>query len=158
MHRFSLLLSAIVFANLGYGAHAQTPPAIQVGLLNCRGGASIGFVVGSVTHLRCVLTASGRPDQDYVATIDKAGIDLGITESTNLSWAVFAPVQYSGPGDIAGDYVGTQSNVAFIVGLGANVLVGGSQNSFALQPVSLQSSTGVDISAGFERLSLKSGR
>lgn len=158
MHRLSLLLSAIVLAAVGCGARAQTSPAVQIGVLNCRGGASIGFVVGSVTHLRCVLTNPGRPDQEYVATIDQAGINLGITESTSLSWAVFAPVQYSGPGDISGDYVGTQSNVAFIVGLGANVLVGGSQNSFALQPLSLQSSTGVDISAGFERLKLRPGR
>jgi hypothetical protein len=158
MHRLPLLVSAIVLAVFGSGAHAQTSPAVQIGLLNCRGGASIGFVVGSVTNLRCVLTAAGRPDQNYVATIEKAGIDLGITESTNLSWAVFAPVQYSGPGDIAGRYFGAQSDVAFVVGLGANVLLGGSQNSFALQPLSLQSSTGVDISAGFERLDLKPGR
>jgi hypothetical protein len=48
--------------------------------------------------------------------------------------------------------------VTFVVGLGANVLVGGSQNSIALQPLSVQGSTGFDISAGLESLDLRQGR
>ncbi len=64
--------------------------------------------MGSVTNLGCVLTGTGRPDQPYVATIRKVGIDLGITEQTALSWAVFVPVNYSGPGDLSGNYAGAQ--------------------------------------------------
>lgn len=156
MSRLSLLLGLAASTFIAASAQAQSP--VQLGVLNCRGGASVGFIVGSVTNLGCVLTGTGRPDQPYVATIRKVGLDIGITQETALSWAVFAPVNYSGPGDISGNYAGAQSSASFGVGLGANVLVGGSQNSIALQPLSLQGSTGVNIAAGLESLELRPGR
>jgi hypothetical protein len=52
---------------------------VQVGILECRGGASVGFIVGSVTNLGCVLRAEGMPEDRYIATIRKVGLDLGIT-------------------------------------------------------------------------------
>ncbi len=62
-------------------AHAQQPmQRVQVGILECRGGASIGFIVGSVTNLGCVLRVDGMPEDRYVATIRKVGVDLGITQ------------------------------------------------------------------------------
>lgn len=153
----SLLLGAVAITCLA-SAEAQSQQGVQLGVLNCRGGASMGFVVGSVTNLGCVLTGTGRPDQPYVATIRKVGIDLGITQETALSWAVFAPVNYHGPGDLSGNYAGAQGSASFGVGLGANVLVGGSQNSFALQPLSLQGSTGINVAAGLQSLELRPGR
>ena len=68
------------------GANAQQPiQRVQVGILECRGGASMGFVVGSVTNLGCVLRADGMPEDRYVATIRKVGLDLGITQETALA-------------------------------------------------------------------------
>ena len=156
MIRISLLLGLAASTFAAFSAQAQQP--VQLGVLNCRGGASVGFVVGSVTNLGCVLTGTGRPDQPYVATIRKVGLDIGITQETALAWAVFAPVNYSGQGDISGNYAGAQGSASFGVGLGANVLVGGSQNSVALQPLSLQGSTGINIAAGLESLELRPGR
>ncbi|QUS41187.1 DUF992 domain-containing protein [Tardiphaga alba] len=156
MIRLSLLLGLAASTLVAVGAQAQQP--VQVGVLNCRGGASVGFIVGSVTNLGCVLTGTGRPDQPYVATIRKVGLDIGITRETALAWAVFAPVNYLGQGDISGNYAGAQGSASFGVGLGANVLVGGSQNSIALQPLSLQGSTGINIAAGLESLELRPGR
>jgi hypothetical protein len=61
-------------------ADAQGPVApVRVGVLECRGGASVGFIVGSVTHLGCVLRVDGMPEDRYIATIQKVGLDLGIT-------------------------------------------------------------------------------
>src|SRR4051794_40813136 len=52
------------------GVHAQQPmQRVQIGVLECRGGASVGFVVGSVTNLGCVLRADGMPEDRYVATV-----------------------------------------------------------------------------------------
>lgn len=158
MSRLSLLLGTAAAMLVAAAAQAQQPQAVQIGVLNCRGGASVGFVVGSVTNLGCLLQASGRPDQPYVATIRKVGLDLGITQETALSWAVFAPVERAGIGDLSGNYAGAQGSASFGVGLGANVLVGGSQNSIALQPLSLQGSTGVNVAAGLESLELRPGR
>jgi Protein of unknown function (DUF992) len=141
------------------GANAQQPmQRVQVGVLECRGGASVGFIVGSVTNLGCVLHAEGVPEDRYVATIRKVGIDLGITEESALAWAVYAPVARLGPGALSGDYAGAQGSATLGVGLGGNVLVGGSANSIALQPLSVQGQTGLNVAAGLESLELRPGR
>ena len=81
--RRSLILAAAALATLASsigGAHAQQVQRVQVGVLECRGGASVGFIVGSVTNLGCVLRAEGMPEDRYIATIRKVGLDLGITQ------------------------------------------------------------------------------
>ena len=141
------------------GAHAQQPmQRVQVGILECRGGASIGFIVGSVTNLGCVLRADGLPEDRYVATIRKVGLDLGITQESALAWGVFAPVARLGPGDLSGDYAGAQGSASLGVGAGGNALFGGSANSIALQPLSVQGQVGINIAAGLESLELRPGR
>jgi Protein of unknown function (DUF992) len=141
------------------GAYAQQPmQRVQVGVLECRGGSSIGFIVGSVTNLGCVLRVDGVPEDRYVATIRKIGVDLGITQESALAWGVFAPVARLGPGDLAGDYAGAQGSAAIGVGAGGNVLVGGSNNSIALQPLSVQGQIGLSVAAGLESLELRPGR
>jgi hypothetical protein len=114
--------------------------------------------VGSVTHLGCVFRIEGVPEDRYIATIQKVGLDLGITQETALAWGVFAPTAQLGPGDLAGNYAGAQGSASLGVGAGGNVLVGGSNNSIALQPLSLQGQVGVNIAAGLESLELRPGR
>jgi hypothetical protein len=158
MHR-SFILAGIAASMLGAfvtGAYAQD--RVRVGVLECRGGASIGFIVGSVTNLGCVFRVEGFSEDRYVATIRKVGVDLGITQETALAWAVYAPVARLGPGDLSGDYAGAQGSAAVGVGLGGNVLVGGSANSIALQPLSVQGSVGLSVAAGLESLELRPGR
>jgi len=141
------------------GAKAQQPiQRVQIGILECRGGASVGFVVGSVTNLGCVLRVEGMPEDRYIATIRKVGLDLGITQESALGWAVYAPVARLGPGDLSGSYAGAQGSATIGVGLGGNVLVGGSANSIALQPLSLQGQVGLNVAAGLESLELRPGR
>ena len=160
MHRSILPVGIAVMLVASFaGAGAQQPiQRVQVGVLECRGGASVGFIVGSVTHLGCVFRVEGVPEDRYVATIQKIGLDLGITEETALAWAVFAPTAQLGPGDLSGNYAGAQGSAALGVGGGGNVLVGGSNNSIALQPLSLQGQVGVSIAAGLESLELRPGR
>ena len=157
MRRLSLLAGLAAATLIANAAEAQQS-RVRVGMLECRGGASMGFIVGSVTNLGCVLHTDGRPDTPYVATIRKVGLDLGITPETALGWVVFAPVDRFGPGDLAGDYAGAQGSAAVGVGVGANVLIGGSANSVALQPVSLQGQTGVNVAVGLQALELRPGR
>jgi hypothetical protein len=148
------LTAAIMIASVA-GANAQR---VRVGVLECRGGASVGFIVGSVTNLGCVLRAEGAPEDRYVATIRKVGIDLGITQESSLAWVVYAPVERIGPGDLSGDYAGAQGSASVGVGVGGNVLVGGSANSIALQPLSVQGQVGLNVAAGLESLELRPGR
>ena len=60
---------------------------------------------------------------------------------------------------IAGITVGFAFMVGAVgVGLGGNVLIGGSANSIALQPLSVQGQVGLAVSAGLESLELRPGR
>jgi hypothetical protein len=128
------------------GARAQQPvQRVQVGVLECRGGATVGFIVGAVVNLGCVLRVNGMPEDHYVATIQKIGLDIGFTETTALAWNVFAPVAQPGRGDIAGTHVGADAMAAAVVGVGGNVLLGGSNNSIAVHPISAQAETGVIV-------------
>jgi len=160
--RRSIVSSAIVgmmlIAGLSASEAQQPVQKVQVGVLECRGGPSIGFIVGAVTNLACVLRVNGVPDDHYIATIQKVGVDIGITESTALAWNVFSPIAQPGRGDISGSYVGVDAMAAAVVGVGGNVLLGGSNNSIALQPVSVQGETGVIVAAGLERLDLRPGQ
>ena len=119
-----------------------------------QGGQNVGFVVGSVTSLECVFQSEGRRPEPYVATIHRLGVDLGITQQTRLSWAVNAPTNRLGRGELSGNYGGVGANASVGIGGGGNFLVGGPQNSYALQPISVQGQTGLNVAAGIAGLEL----
>jgi hypothetical protein len=127
---------------------ASAQSRVQVGAISCEGGPNVGYVVGSETQLHCVFRAEGRRPEPYIANVQRIGLDLGITEQTGLAWAVFAPTYRVGPGDLAGVYGGVGGNASVGVGGGGNLLWGGSQNSYALQPLSLQGQTGLNVTGG----------
>ena len=58
-------------------------------------------------------------------------------------------------GALTGTYAGVSGDVAIGLGLGANVLVGGSRRSIALQPLSVEGNVGVDVTLGVSRLRLR---
>lgn len=150
-------LAAATLLSLTATADAQQG-RVQAGVIECRGGPHVGLVVGSQNTLGCVFRANGRPDDLYVATVTKVGLDLGITDQTAVSWVVFAPTVQIGHGDLSGNYAGVDASAAVGVGLGANALIGGSANSYALQPLSVQGQTGLSVAAGVQSLELRPGR
>ena len=76
-----------------------------------------------------------------------------------MMWAVFTDsIAPPGPGFLAGDYFGASGQVTVAAGLGANVLIGGSNNAIALQPLSVQGEVGISVAAGLESLELRPGR
>ena len=138
-------------------ASANALPPVRAGILQCQGGQNVGFVVGSVTSLECVFQSEGRRPEPYVATVRRIGLDLGITEQTKFSWAVNAPNGRLGRGDLAGSYGGVGANASVGIGGGGNFLVGGPANSYALQPISVQGQTGLNVAAGVAGLELQPG-
>lgn len=129
-------------------ATANAQSRLQVGVLECEGGPNVSYVVGSRTELQCTFESQGRRPEPYIAAINRVGLDLGFTQQTGLAWAVYAPTNRIGRGDLAGHFGGVGANATVGVGIGANVLVGGSHNSFSLQPLSLQGQTGLNATAG----------
>ena len=160
MHHFRILVSAAaaLIASITTAAAQQPIQRVQVGVLECRGAASVGFIVGSVTNLGCVFRSDNMPEDRYVATIRKVGLDLGITQESALAWGVFAPMARLGPGGLSGNYAGAQGSASVGVGVGGNALFGGSANSIALQPLSVQGQVGLSVAAGLESLELRPGR
>jgi hypothetical protein len=139
-------------------AAADAMPPVRAGILQCQGGQNIGFVVGSVTSLECVFQSEGRRPEPYIATVRRIGVDLGFTEQTRFSWAVSAPNSRLGRGELAGSYGGVGANASIGIGGGGNFLVGGPANSYALQPISVQGQTGLNVAAGVAGLELESVR
>jgi hypothetical protein len=136
-------------------ASANALPPVRAGILQCQGGQNVGFVVGSVTSLECVLQSEGRHPEPYIATVRRFGVDLGFTEQTRFSWAVNAPTSRVGRGELTGNYGGVGANASVGIGGGGNFLVGGPTNSYALQPISVQGQTGLNVAAGVAGLELQ---
>src|SRR5205814_3557122 len=107
------------------------------------------------TNLECVFQSEGRRPEAYIATVRRYGVDLGITEQTHFSWAVNAPTSRLGRGELAGSYGGVGANASVGIGGGGNFLVGGPQNAYVLQPVSVQGQTGLNVAAGVANIDLE---
>lgn len=73
-----------------------------------------------------------------------------------LVWTVFAPAMNLAPGALSGNYVGGSASVTLGIGIGANALVGGSFNSIVLQPLSIETNQGLNVSAGVTSINLLS--
>ena len=75
---------------------SAAPPVVQAGILQCRGGQNVGFVVGSVTSLECVFQSDGRRPEPYIAKVQRIGLDLGVTALVTAAvhghGLVFAPL------------------------------------------------------------------
>ena len=62
------------------------------------------------------------------------------------------------PGALAGKYIGASGDIALGLGVGANALIGGSNNSIALQPFSVEGQVGVNLALGIAQLTLTAAR
>jgi len=148
--------SAIAAALIMATAQAGAQGTVEAGGLSCRSPGGVGFIVGAVLNFDCMFQPSnGAPPQHYVATVKRVGVDLGFTQNVELGWVVFAPTAIVHPGDLAGDYGGVQAGASFGIGVGANAMIGGSNNSFMLQPLSGQAQAGLNVAAGLTGLELR---
>jgi Protein of unknown function (DUF992) len=154
-HMRLLTLTLATAALIAPLASANAAPPVRAGILQCQGGQNVGFVVGSVTSLECVFRSDGRRPEPYLAKVQRIGLDLGVTAQTQLSWAVNAPNTRLGRGELAGSYGGVGANASIGIGGGGNFLIGGPANAYALQPLSVQGQTGLNVAAGIAGLELQ---
>ncbi len=141
---------------------AFDPAAAQctrAGILGCDVSGGVGFIIGSQRRLVCTFTPDGGgPSEVYHGTISRFGLDIGATAGGSMVWAVFSEFVGPRPGSLAGDYVGATGEVTVAVGLGANVLIGGSNRQVALQPLSVSGQVGLNLAVGVADLSLRPSR
>jgi hypothetical protein len=156
LHRFALGAVAAVGLALVASAPAQAQPGsgVRVGVLTCNVASGWGFVFGSSKEVHCVFSREGRDVAHYAGHIDKFGVDLGFTSGGVLVWGVIAPTAGIPPGSLDGHYAGVTASATAGVGAGANLLVGGSDRTISLQPLSVEGNTGLNVAAGIGALSL----
>jgi hypothetical protein len=147
-----IVLAAAVAAS---ASPAMAQSSVETGVLDCRGRTQ-SFILASTTELQCVYQSSAGGRAGYAGTMRLIGVDVQINQSVAMRWAVFAPTHNVGPRDLAGHYVGASANATLGVGVGANALFGGSNNTISLQPVGVQGQIGLGAAGGISSLDLVS--
>lgn len=153
-----LRLTATLFTAIAgiaaLAAPASAQSAVKVGNLSCNVASGFGFIFGSSKALNCTYSGVGGQYEHYSGNITKFGADIGYTSGGIIVWTVVAPVAMMHPGALAGAYAGGTASATVGVGLGANALVGGSNNTIALQPLSIEGNTGLNVAAGVASITL----
>ena len=149
------LAASLLGLAAGSSTAAQAQGGVRVGTLTCNVASGWGFVFGSSKALHCTFAPAPGRAEFYAGTINKFGVDIGYTQGGVLVWAVFAPTANLAPGTLSGNYVGATGSATIGIGAGANVLIGGSNSTISLQPLSLEGNTGLNVAAGIGSISLR---
>lgn len=145
---------AIIAAAAAGSAPTLAKSGVRVGALNCVVEGGVGLILGSKKGMTCTFKSTNGRSERYKGSITRLGVDIGVTGKAYMTWAVFAPGRLKS-GSLAGNYGGAGAEATVGVGLGANVLVGGFKKSIALQPLSVQGQTGLNVAAGVAGLKLR---
>jgi hypothetical protein len=151
-----ILASMISGLALGlFAAPAAAQTTTKAGVLSCDVSAGIGFILMQKQTLRCIFTpSSGAAPDVYTGRIDEYGVALGAVEKGHLVWGVLAPIEGVPHGALAGTYAGVGGEATAGVGVGANVLIGGTGRAFSLQPLSVEGQIGVNVAGGITTVTL----
>jgi Protein of unknown function (DUF992) len=156
MRRLGLAVGSLglLTGALSLGTSAAQAQDTRVGVITCDVDSGFGFVVGSSRDLHCTFVPAAGAPEYYAGSISKFGVDIGYVQNAVIVWDVVAPTVALAPGSLTGTYGGATASVTLGVGVGANVLVGGSENTISLQPVSIEGGTGLNVAGGFASISL----
>jgi hypothetical protein len=145
---------AMIIGALTLTGAANAQSGVKVGTLSCSVSSGWGFIFGSSKDLNCTFAVPNGLYEYYTGSISKFGVDIGYTRGGILVWTVLAPTAQLAPGSLAGNYAGGTASATVGVGVGANALVGGSTNTIALQPLSVEGNRGLNVAAGVGAISL----
>ena len=120
---------------------------VKIGMLTCDVGGGVGYVLGSAKSVDCTFSATNGERDSYSGVIRKMGVDLGFTTQGRLAWAVFAPTAGYHRGSLGGLYQGATAEATVGLGIGTNILIGGTSGSIHLQTVSVSGQIGLNLAA-----------
>lgn len=127
----------------------------KIGILSCDVSKGVGEILARKQSLNCQFTPNGGKSEHYTGNIDEYGVEIGKVNQGHLIWGVASAMHGVSEGALAGRYVGVSAEAAVGVGAGANALVGGSNKSFTLQPLSVDGETGINIAIGVLKITLQ---
>jgi hypothetical protein len=148
-----LVFTAILAA--GSMPAAAQGNTVRQGVLTCRTSASVGLVIGSRQRLACQFRSETGKIQNYVGTIGRLGLDLGVTAGGVMTWVVLASTPTIHSGALAGEFIGASGDISVGVGVGANLLIGGTRKSVSLHPLSVEGQVGANLALGVARMKLQ---
>ncbi|MCX8996760.1 DUF992 domain-containing protein [Rhizobiaceae bacterium BDR2-2] len=150
---FATSLSAADLSG-GYLPPDDASGGVRLGVLTCDIGSGGGYLLGSAKTLDCTFKSTrGRLDH-YSGFVRKIGVDLGYTAGGKIAWAVFAPTAGYHSGSLGGLYKGLSAEATAGIGIGANLLVGGTNGSIQLQPLSVTGQVGLNVAAAATSVTL----
>ncbi len=152
----TVMAPLFVAATLAVAATPAMAAKVKVGQLACSIEGKGGNIFKTDKELGCQYTSVSGSTELYTGKIEEFGISIGETDISELVWVVLAPSKDVEKGALAGTYVGASAEATLGVGGGANVLVGGFDKSFVLQPINIQIQTGLNIAAGLSKFTLAS--
>ncbi len=129
----------------------------RVGTLQCKlmGNSLTVLVENQQVDCNYRDTKEGAEPVHYTGVLTKVGPNITINGQGELGWGVVAETSDPlGPGALAGEYAGGGVSGKIGVGGGGAMLVGGSNQTFSLQPFSIEAGSGLGWNAGVERLTL----
>jgi hypothetical protein len=156
MSALKIALCASAVIGMGSALHVPANGAearLRLGTLSCHESSGWGFVFGSSRALHCTFS-NGSHIEKYRGDISKFGVDIGYQSSGVLIWEVLSLSGRAAPDAIEGRYGGVTAGASVGVGLSANALIGGTSRDIALQPLSIEGTTGLNLAAGIGEMTL----
>jgi len=146
-------LAGIVVSTAFSAAHAASP--VKLGQLDCK----VSDVEKTLFKTHLVLACSyvdvnGKNTGEYQAIINRTGLKIGNSDTTEFSWIVTTLGDVSDP-KIAGTYFGAAAGASVGAGAGVNYLTGGFEGKISLQPWSVEGKSGLGLDLGGQKMELK---
>ena len=121
-------------------------------------GTRYNLIIRSAVDVEAVFTDMKGNKEYYIGEMgQKLGIDLSHKTDEELGYLVFSVASDYKHGSYAmqGKYFGSKASAAVGVGIGAQVLIGGFEKSFTLQPIAVGGVEGIGASYGMGYLYLQ---
>ena len=138
---------------------ANAQEGVKAGILHCKKvpGSGVNLIIHSSSVVTCeFISSKGTEFYKGEAGIG-FGIDLEWSDDKVISYTVIARAEDVAPGAyaLAGKYYGARASATVGVGAGAQVLAGGGDKNVSLQPLALESGTGLGAAVGLGYLYLE---
>lgn len=160
----SVICCAGLAAGIATSVGATSERTIELGTLECEvlPETRRNYVLRSTAEVNCLFKSStGAADYYEGETGIRLGIDLSIKEKDKLRFVVVSSHEVGEvpPGfSLKGKYFGPSTAASLTYGVGISALIGGSKGEISLQPIGVETTRGLGISAGLGYLYLEPGR
>ncbi|MFQ5355075.1 MAG: DUF992 domain-containing protein [Mariprofundaceae bacterium] len=159
---FALMAVGLISSQTALAEEAKTTAGTKVGVLSCKTvpGSGMNLIIHSTRNVTCEFkSTAGAGSENYKGEMGIGlGIDLNIKQDETIGYTVISADFKAGTYQLAGKYAGAKASATLGIGAGAAILLGGSDDSIALQPIALSGSTGLGVAAGIGYLYLEADK